>query len=222
MSRPEIKKYVTTMVKRINAETDIGARYEAKEALIERLWKALNGVDYISYEDGYVYNRYINFDSNCGLSIIQNTTDLEHIIEAAKTSGKSLDELAFKDVVLLFNDICDRREDWKDLINEDYTFDYTPEEFAESVLSIADDWVGEDKFKEDIRKYTSMNTLNDVWKYLCKGKPGNGTCLSQFYVSNPNEVAQAFWNGVLTVLEIENKITSEQGTKIWNELNGRK
>lgn len=60
-----------------------------------------------------------------------------------------------------------------------------------------------------------METLNEVWKYLCK-KPGYD--LMQFYVPNPNEVAKAFWHGVLTVLEIEGKITNEQGMKIWGEL----
>ena len=63
-----------------------------------------------------------------------------------------------------------------------------------------------------------MEKLNDVWKYLCK--KGNAHSLSQFYVSNPNAVAQAFWNGVLTVLEIEGKISEEQGMMIWNELTG--
>ncbi len=42
--------------------------------------------------------------------------------------------------------------------------------------------------------------------------------LMQFYVKNPNDVAKAFWNGVLTVLEIEGKITQEQGMKIWKEI----
>lgn len=60
-----------------------------------------------------------------------------------------------------------------------------------------------------------MKTLNDVWKYLCQ-KPGYN--LTQFYVKNPNEVAKAFWNGVLTVLEIEGKISNEDGMNIWNEL----
>ena len=60
-----------------------------------------------------------------------------------------------------------------------------------------------------------METLSEVWKYLCQ-KPGYD--LMQFYVKNPNEVAKAFWHGVLTVLEIEGKITQEQGMKIWEEI----
>lgn len=60
-----------------------------------------------------------------------------------------------------------------------------------------------------------METYNEVWKYLCQ-KPGYD--LMQFYVKNPNEIAKGFWNGVLTVLEIEGKITNEQAMKIWNEI----
>lgn len=63
-----------------------------------------------------------------------------------------------------------------------------------------------------------MKTWNEVWKYLCK-RPGYD--LMQFYVKNPNEVALAFWNGVLTVLELEGKITSEDGMNIWNEIIGK-
>ena len=62
-----------------------------------------------------------------------------------------------------------------------------------------------------------MKTWNEVWKYLCQ-KPGYD--LMQFYVKNPNETAKAFWNGVLTVLELEGKITQEDGMKIWKEIVG--
>jgi len=60
-----------------------------------------------------------------------------------------------------------------------------------------------------------MKTWNDVWKYLCKK---NGYDLMQFYCKNPNEVAKAFWNGVLTVLELEGKVTNEDANNIWNEI----
>lgn len=62
-----------------------------------------------------------------------------------------------------------------------------------------------------------METWNEVWKYLCQ-RPGYD--LMQFYVKNPNDVAKAFWNGVLTVLELEGRITKEQGWKIWKEITG--
>lgn len=61
-----------------------------------------------------------------------------------------------------------------------------------------------------------MKTWNEVWKYLCKNKSGYD--LMQFYVANPNEVAKAFWHGVLTILEIEGKVTNEDANNIWNEI----
>lgn len=61
-----------------------------------------------------------------------------------------------------------------------------------------------------------MKTWNDVWKYLCKNKSGHD--YMQFYVANPNEVAKAFWHGVLTILEIEGKVTNEDANNIWNEI----
>lgn len=61
-----------------------------------------------------------------------------------------------------------------------------------------------------------MKTMNDLWKYICKH--GNAREFAQFYVSNPNEVAKAFWNGVLTVLEIEGKITREEANLIWSDI----
>ena len=63
-----------------------------------------------------------------------------------------------------------------------------------------------------------MKTWNDIWKYLCQ-KPARD--LMQFYCENPNEVAKAFWHGVLTVLEIEGKVSREDGMAIWNEIIGK-
>lgn len=62
-----------------------------------------------------------------------------------------------------------------------------------------------------------MKTYSDLWKYICQKAGYN---YMQFYVSNPNEVAKAFWHGVLTVLEIEGKISNEDANSIWNEIVG--
>ena len=62
-----------------------------------------------------------------------------------------------------------------------------------------------------------MKTYSDLWKYICQKAGYN---YMQFYVSNPNDVAKAFWNGVLTVLEIEGKISNEDANNIWNEIVG--
>lgn len=63
-----------------------------------------------------------------------------------------------------------------------------------------------------------MKTWNDVWQYLCNA--GFGRACSQFYCERPNETAKAFWNGILTVLEAEGKISGADATEIWNEICG--
>lgn len=60
-----------------------------------------------------------------------------------------------------------------------------------------------------------MKTWHDVWQYLCKK---NGHDLMQFYCKNPNDTAKGFWHGVLTVLELEGKVTKEDAINIWNEI----
>lgn len=61
-----------------------------------------------------------------------------------------------------------------------------------------------------------MKTWQDLWEYLCDN--GFGHSCSQFWVSNPNDVAKAFWNGMLCVLESEGKVTKEDANSIWDEI----
>ena len=61
-----------------------------------------------------------------------------------------------------------------------------------------------------------MKTFEDLWNYICDC--GRARACSQFYVSNPNETAKAFWNGMLTALEIEGKLTTEEANNIWKEI----
>lgn len=65
-----------------------------------------------------------------------------------------------------------------------------------------------------------MKTWSEVWKYICDNTGMRAIDLMQFYVKNPNETAKAFWHGVLTILEIDGKITNEDGMNIWNEIIG--
>lgn len=61
-----------------------------------------------------------------------------------------------------------------------------------------------------------MNTWNDLWQYMCD--KGAGRNALQFYCENPNERAKAFWNGVLTGLEMTGEITRDQANEIWCEI----
>lgn len=58
-----------------------------------------------------------------------------------------------------------------------------------------------------------MNSLNELWQYMCdKGSARNAI---QFYVDDPNDIAKAFWNGILTGLEMEGRITRDEANRIW-------
>lgn len=61
-----------------------------------------------------------------------------------------------------------------------------------------------------------MKTWNELWVYLCD--KGVARDIMQFYVSDPNDVAKAFWNGVLTGLEAGGEITREDANEIWCEI----
>ncbi len=58
-----------------------------------------------------------------------------------------------------------------------------------------------------------MKTLNELWVYMCD--KGLARDAMQFYVSDPNEVAKAYWNGVLTALEMEGVINKDEANEIW-------
>ena len=58
-----------------------------------------------------------------------------------------------------------------------------------------------------------MNSLNELWQYMCdKGTARNAL---QFYVDDPNEIAKAYWNGMLTGLEMAGVITKDEANRIW-------
>ena len=61
-----------------------------------------------------------------------------------------------------------------------------------------------------------MKTYEDLWSYICDN--GQAMACSQFYVNKPNETAKAFWNGMLTALECDGKITKEEANNIWKEI----
>lgn len=58
-----------------------------------------------------------------------------------------------------------------------------------------------------------MKSLNELWGYMCD--KGEGRNAVQFYVRDPNEVAKAYWNGVLTALEMEGVINRDEANEIW-------
>ena len=63
-----------------------------------------------------------------------------------------------------------------------------------------------------------MNSFNEVWKYLCTEV--NPKRISHYYMESSKLESKCFWDGVLTALEVEKRISSEDADKIWKEITG--
>ena len=74
------KTYMTTIAKEINEITNTDARKWAIDKFIIDLATYFDS-DTMSYVDGEVCNDYVNWDSNCGCSIIQASIDFKAIAD---------------------------------------------------------------------------------------------------------------------------------------------
>ena len=63
----------------------------------------------------------------------------------------------------------------------------------------------------------NITTWNDLWLYISKDF-GRAISCAKYYVKHPTPEGEAFWHGVLTVLEYEGKITRETALSIWEEI----
>lgn len=205
---------IITIAHEINDMKDIGAREWAIDNFINELIKYFN-IDTMSYVDGMVCNDYVNWDSDCGCSIIQASIDFKAIADYLIENDL---EPTFDNVSEALCNLEERAEFWTDVINNDI-YEINIDALIELMSMNDNKDKGKAEFIADFNEYkrrAEMKTWNDVWKYLCKNKSGHD--FMQFYVANPNEVAKAFWHGVLTILEIEGKVTNEDANNIWNEI----
>lgn len=61
-----------------------------------------------------------------------------------------------------------------------------------------------------------IKTFSDLWAFMCKSD--NALSFIQYYTTNPNETARAFWIGVLSTLELTGKITHDRALLLWAEI----
>ena len=80
MTIEEFKEHMTTIAKEINEITNTDARKWAIDKFIIDLATYFDS-DTMSYVDGEVCNDYVNWDSNCGCSIIQASIDFKAIAD---------------------------------------------------------------------------------------------------------------------------------------------
>lgn len=61
-----------------------------------------------------------------------------------------------------------------------------------------------------------IKTYADLWVFMCDS--GDAFALSRYYTTNPDETARAYWQGVLTTLELTGKITHARALLLWAEI----
>ncbi len=168
---------VTNSMIEINAEKDINKRKELCDNLKTALYHDLEGCTRYSYRAGDVSCLYVNFDSNSGLTVTEETASLEDIYKAAIKDKTNLSPdsiyqyIEITSVGDIIFDIGDRDVFLHDVINEDYYIVGDPDlgpldksdlrDIAEELYDCkkADDNM--DKFEADLKSYIDMQSLSE-------------------------------------------------------------
>ena len=105
---------IITIAHEINDMKDIVARVWAINNFINELIKYFD-IDTMSYVDGTICNDYINWDSNCGCSIVHASIDLKAIADYLIENDL---EPTFINVGDALCDLDERTEFWTDVIDD--------------------------------------------------------------------------------------------------------
>lgn len=114
MTIEEFKKHMTTIAKEINEITNTTTRKWAVDKFIIDLTTFFDS-DTMSYVDGTVCNDYVNWDSNCGCSIIQASIDFKAIADYLIENDL---EPTFENASEALCNLEERREYWTDVIDD--------------------------------------------------------------------------------------------------------
>ena len=120
----EFKDYIINTTEEINKEPDVNKRKEMTLALENKIAEAIdNEGDIITYENGAVYNCYINWDSNNGFSFITASENIEDLYEYLPEDKSNLQ---MSDIINALAEDGERRETWEDLILSTEDLGYNP------------------------------------------------------------------------------------------------
>lgn len=114
MTIEEFKKHMTTIAKEINEITNTTTRKWAIDKFIIDLMTFFDN-DTMSYVDGEVCNDYVNWDSNCGCSIIQASIDFKAIADYLIENDL---EPTLENVSEALCNLEERIECWEDVIDD--------------------------------------------------------------------------------------------------------
>ena len=185
MNKDTLYDYIVASVTLINLTEDVDER----ERLFDKLHNLLKvegiaDADWYEYDGDYVYNCYINWDSNCGFSFIEVRENFEELMGYANPEDLKSD-FGFDIINDLFWQDGEREEYWTDFFyddnNEDHYFrfneDLKPETIAEMLISLLQENKGEEDFRTDAENYFNLkpnkenlnvSTKASLYDKMCK------------------------------------------------------
>ena len=111
------KEYIRKMAWVIRYTDDEGAREKLHDVLIEKIYELIGNWELNNYENGCIYNTYINYDSNCGCSVIDATKEFDDMIEYLVRENIPI---TIDEVVNVLTEFGERDEYWEDLFDDDF------------------------------------------------------------------------------------------------------
>lgn len=138
---------IITIAHEINDMKDVNARKWAIDSFINELMKYFN-IDTVSYVDGTICNDYINWDSNCGCSIVRASIDLKAIADYLIENDL---EPTFSNASDALCNLDERTEFWTDVI-DDNIYEIKIDALIE-LMSMDSEDKGEAEFIADFNKY---------------------------------------------------------------------
>ena len=147
MTTDAMKEKMICLAEDINKVADKSTRETMIDSFLADLHKHFDN-ESTRYEDGAVCVDYVNWDANCGCVIVRASIDLETVADymIENNMEPTLDNAGYT-----LNDICERSEDWYDVINEDEQLIYIG--YLVELMGIKNESVGEAEFLKDYEEY---------------------------------------------------------------------
>ena len=142
-----IKEKIISHAENINKITDKFVREKIIDSFLADLHIYFDN-ESVRYEDGVIYDDYVNWDANCGCVIVRASIDFETVADYMLEHNM---EPTLDDAWRSLCDICERSEDWYDVIDEDeqlINIDCLIE-----LMEIKHEFVGEAEFYKDYKEY---------------------------------------------------------------------
>lgn len=141
----------------INAEDDWSLREAAGIELIKEIYYTLDDYGRLDYDGTTISETYINYDSVCGLSVIEASIDLD-IIADYLLENEDVNTITLADAARIMNEeFGERDEYWNDLIDED-GFAQDADEIINILEYILEEQESYDeKLRQDLKNYKREN-----------------------------------------------------------------